>query len=167
MLHEEISLASWSLGSSFLLFYILQQNQILKQKGQFAGYHIDFSCSQLYRSKMKPVHPGSRCSPSLPTDLVWIILQVTSPSHSLIYSCSFLASDCSQISYVREDNTLAAAYENTERKCNFFRTYDLPLGEGKGTTPWFVHSGMTQLKWHVTAENPAHEMPLLLLRGMP
>jgi len=38
------------------------------------------------------------------------------------------------------------AYENTERKYNIFRTYDLPLSEVKGTTAWSVHSGMTQLK---------------------
>lgn len=142
----EISLASWSLGKSFLLFYILQQNQRLKQKGQFAGYHIDLLSSQLYKGKTDPVHPGSKCSPLLPTALVWITLRITSPSHNLIYSCISQTSDCFQISYVREDNALAAAYESTERKCNIFRTYDLPLGEGKGTTPWSCHSGMTQLK---------------------
>lgn len=53
-----------------------------------------------------------------------------------------------------------------ERKYNIFRTYDLPLSEVKDTTLWSVHSGMTQLKWHVTAEKPAHEMLLTLQRGM-
>lgn len=73
---------------------------------------------------------------------------------------------CFQISYVTEDNALPEAYENTERKYNIFRTYDLPLSEVKDTTVWFVHSHMIQLKWHVTAEKPAHEMLLTLQRGM-
>lgn len=66
--------------------------------------------------------------------------------HHLIHYCISLTSDSFQISYMREDNTLAAAYKNMERKCNIFRTYDLPLGEGKGTTAWSVPSGIAQLK---------------------
>lgn len=47
------------------------------------------------------------------------------------------------------------AYENTERKYNIFRTYELPVSEVKGTAVWSVHSGTTQLKGHVTAEKTA------------